>query len=183
MGHRLTSIARFALQGLLIGALLAPSTGFAASQSSVNADDQTVHFTPRTEETETVHFTTQFSASTEQAAAQNDTPEAGGFVVKEEVSWQAAFVSQNAYPRLMADQSYQFTVSVKNVGTASWADDVVFLGTDRPRDRIPGFLREDIVGDNPSGWIEENRVEMAFRNYDPCISCATHFLDLRIERG
>ncbi len=25
--------------------------------------------------------------------------------------------------------------------------------------------------------------EQAIRNYDPCISCATHFLDLRIERG
>ncbi len=25
--------------------------------------------------------------------------------------------------------------------------------------------------------------ERAIRNYDPCISCATHFLDLRIERG
>jgi coenzyme F420-reducing hydrogenase alpha subunit len=24
--------------------------------------------------------------------------------------------------------------------------------------------------------------EQAIRNYDPCISCATHFLDLRIER-
>jgi len=24
--------------------------------------------------------------------------------------------------------------------------------------------------------------EMAIRNYDPCISCATHFLDLRVER-
>ncbi len=26
------------------------------------------------------------------------------------------------------------------------------------------------------------RCEQAIRNYDPCISCATHFLDLRIER-
>ncbi|MGI9646972.1 MAG: Ni/Fe hydrogenase subunit alpha [Acidimicrobiia bacterium] len=25
--------------------------------------------------------------------------------------------------------------------------------------------------------------EQAIRNYDPCISCATHFLDLRIDRG
>jgi len=27
------------------------------------------------------------------------------------------------------------------------------------------------------------KCEQAIRNYDPCISCATHFLDLRIERG
>jgi coenzyme F420-reducing hydrogenase alpha subunit len=25
--------------------------------------------------------------------------------------------------------------------------------------------------------------EQAIRNYDPCISCATHFLDLTIDRG
>jgi coenzyme F420-reducing hydrogenase alpha subunit len=24
--------------------------------------------------------------------------------------------------------------------------------------------------------------EQAIRNYDPCISCATHFLDLRVDR-
>jgi len=29
------------------------------------------------------------------------------------------------------------------------------------------------------GW----RLEQTIRNYDPCISCATHFLDLRIERS
>ena len=27
------------------------------------------------------------------------------------------------------------------------------------------------------------RCEQAIRNYDPCISCATHFLDLRLDRG
>lgn len=27
------------------------------------------------------------------------------------------------------------------------------------------------------------RCEQAIRNYDPCISCATHFLELRVERG
>ena len=25
--------------------------------------------------------------------------------------------------------------------------------------------------------------EQAIRNYDPCISCATHFLNLTVERG
>ena len=28
-----------------------------------------------------------------------------------------------------------------------------------------------------------HRCEQAIRNYDPCISCATHFLDLTVERG
>ena len=27
------------------------------------------------------------------------------------------------------------------------------------------------------------RCEQTIRNYDPCISCATHFLDLTIDRG
>jgi sulfhydrogenase subunit alpha len=27
------------------------------------------------------------------------------------------------------------------------------------------------------------QLEQAIRNYDPCISCATHFLDLKVERG
>lgn len=28
----------------------------------------------------------------------------------------------------------------------------------------------------------QHQLEQAIRNYDPCISCATHFLDLRVER-
>ena len=28
-----------------------------------------------------------------------------------------------------------------------------------------------------------HRCEHAIRNYDPCISCATHFLDLTVDRG
>jgi coenzyme F420-reducing hydrogenase alpha subunit len=27
------------------------------------------------------------------------------------------------------------------------------------------------------------RCEQAIRNHDPCISCATHFLDLTVDRG
>jgi coenzyme F420-reducing hydrogenase alpha subunit len=40
-----------------------------------------------------------------------------------------------------------------------------------------------------NGWIDlpddelRHRCEQTVRNYDPCISCATHFLDLRIDRG
>ena len=43
------------------------------------------------------------------------------------------------------------------------------------------------------GWLDEDtdgealdrlrhRSEMAIRNHDPCISCATHFLNLKVER-
>ena len=39
------------------------------------------------------------------------------------------------------------------------------------------------------GWTDlddhalQHRCEHAIRNYDPCISCATHFLDLTVDRG
>ena len=39
------------------------------------------------------------------------------------------------------------------------------------------------------GWVDlpedelRHRCEQTVRNYDPCISCSTHFLDLRIDRG
>jgi coenzyme F420-reducing hydrogenase alpha subunit len=37
------------------------------------------------------------------------------------------------------------------------------------------------IGD--SDEVLRARCEMAIRNHDPCISCATHFLDLRVDRG
>lgn len=45
-------------------------------------------------------------------------------------------------------------------------------------------LRSFVVGrtslpDDDLQW----QLEQAIRNYDPCISCATHFLDLTVERG
>jgi coenzyme F420-reducing hydrogenase alpha subunit len=39
------------------------------------------------------------------------------------------------------------------------------------------------------GWTDlddhalQHRCEHAIRNYDPCISCATHFLDLTVDRA
>src|SRR5262249_1418869 len=39
-----------------------------------------------------------------------------------------------------------------------------------------------------NGWLDlpdaslRHRWEQPVRNYDPCISCATHFLDLRVDR-
>ena len=48
-------------------------------------------------------------------------------------------------------------------------------------------IEEDLFGvvstmiDAPEEELQL-RCEQAIRNYDPCISCATHFLDLRVER-
>ena len=45
-------------------------------------------------------------------------------------------------------------------------------------------LREFLPGVLDRSDEELTRVaEMVVRNYDPCISCATHFLRLDIERG
>lgn len=48
---------------------------------------------------------------------------------------------------------------------------------------------EDDLRDLVGAWLDlpedalRLRCEQTVRNYDPCISCATHFLDLRIDRG
>jgi coenzyme F420-reducing hydrogenase alpha subunit len=43
------------------------------------------------------------------------------------------------------------------------------------RTLLPGLLHQE------DSQIT-HRLEQAIRNYDPCISCATHFLDMRLER-
>ena len=42
----------------------------------------------------------------------------------------------------------------------------------------------DVVARNADLADDELRAlcEQTIRNYDPCISCATHFLDLEVER-
>jgi sulfhydrogenase subunit alpha len=45
---------------------------------------------------------------------------------------------------------------------------------------VDHFVRQNItLPDDKLTWL----CEQAIRNYDPCISCATHFLTLEIERG
>lgn len=74
--------------------------------------------------------------------------------------YHAAFVGQNAYPTIEIGRCYQFVIQFRNTGRATWYRGVVNLGTDRPRDRIPGFIREDRCSGQPSGWINPNRVEL-----------------------
>lgn len=45
---------------------------------------------------------------------------------------------------------------------------------------LHGFVQAHL--DLPDDQLR-HRCEQAIRNYDPCISCATHFLDLTVERG
>jgi len=57
-----------------------------------------------------------------------------------------------------------------------------------PTSQNQGRIEEDLFGyvqarvdlpDNELQW----QCEQAIRNYDPCISCATHFIDLKVDRG
>lgn len=75
-------------------------------------------------------------------------------------SYAAAWAGQSPYVTLDPEQSGRFWVRFKNTGTETWTKDVLRLGPSRPRDRIPGFTREDVVDKSPSGWITSNRVAM-----------------------
>lgn len=74
--------------------------------------------------------------------------------------YRSAWITQNAYPTLQRGESYRFSIQFRNVGSATWHRGVVNLGTDRSRDRIPGFIREDRRTGQPSGWISGNRVAL-----------------------
>jgi hypothetical protein len=84
------------------------------------------------------------------------------------------FVSQDATAFSMRrGQSHNFTLTVQNIGSETWVKDVVHLGTNRPQDRITGFVRGDVVGDSASGWVNPNRVEWANVNGDPTQTSAS----------
>ena len=48
------------------------------------------------------------------------------------------------------------------------------------QDDLRGFVQERLDFDDERLTHD---CEQAIRNYDPCISCATHFLTLRVDRG
>ena len=67
------------------------------------------------------------------------------------------------------------------------AGDIVSAKIVPPTSQNQGRIEEDLhayvieyldLDDETLQW----QLEQAIRNYDPCISCATHFLDLRVER-
>ncbi|HMB27181.1 MAG TPA: nickel-dependent hydrogenase large subunit, partial [Blastocatellia bacterium] len=63
------------------------------------------------------------------------------------------------------------------------ADANIVPPTSQNQKRIEIDLRQFVSGrlDLPKEQLTR-RCEQAVRNYDPCISCATHFLRLEIER-
>lgn len=77
-----------------------------------------------------------------------------------ETGYHSAFVAQNSYPVLRRNECYRFEIQFRNIGTQRWTPNVVRLGTDRPQDRIPSFVRDDLCTYQPSGWVAPNRVRL-----------------------
>jgi len=52
---------------------------------------------------------------------------------------------------------------------------------------VPGVVlgHHQAAGPGQRGVVHQltHDCEQAIRNYDPCISCATHFLDLTVDRS
>ena len=69
-------------------------------------------------------------------------------------------------------------------GTGTISDAQIVPPTSQNQPSIEADLRTLV-----EGWTElddhalQHRCEHAIRNYDPCISCATHFLDLTVDRA
>ncbi len=83
-------------------------------------------------------------------------------------SYSHQFISQNSYPNLGPGDAYNFTVTVKNSGTATWTKGVVNLATSRSRDRVPRFVREGTAGESViSGWISPNRIQFRETSVSP----------------
>lgn len=75
----------------------------------------------------------------------------------------ASWSTQSNHVTLAKGESAQFTVQFRNDGTTTWnknGDTPMRLGTLRKTDRVPGFIRDDVVTHNTSGWLKENRVQM-----------------------
>lgn len=87
----------------------------------------------------------------------------GIFFELEVGSQRAAWAGQSGYPTLSKNESAEFWVSFRNEGKTTWTKNgntPMRLGTQRAQDRMPLFIREDVQGRNPSGWLQQNRIEM-----------------------
>ena len=74
------------------------------------------------------------------------------------------------------------TYSLDDDGRITAASIVPPTSQNQPRIEadLKGVVQKNLhLPDEELKW----RCEQAIRNYDPCISCATHFLDLTVERG
>lgn len=68
-------------------------------------------------------------------------------------TWRAQYLGQTNPGPLTPGQSATVSVTYKNVGTTTWTQGQVRLGTANPPDRASGFA-------GGSGWIGNNRVQM-----------------------
>ncbi len=69
-------------------------------------------------------------------------------------TWHAQYLGQSNAPHVIKGQSVLVSATYRNTGTATWHQNKVYLGTDRPRDRHSGFSTHS------SGWASPTRVAM-----------------------
>ena len=118
-------------------------------------------------------------------------PRGFGFVNEVDGDGLSAFVAPPLLNPFLADDRVEATLSQGPDGR--WSATALSL-VERTRAELFGevvqhrgerFLRVDREVANTDLPLDDARAraEQAIRNYDPCISCATHFLTLRIERS
>ena len=67
-----------------------------------------------------------------------------------EQGYEAQFISQSAYLTLESGETATSSFTARNIGTATWSNSFVNLGTANPRDRASGMY-------NPADWIASHR--------------------------
>ncbi len=76
------------------------------------------------------------------------------------LDYASKWAGQNSYPTLAPGDSYKFNLSLLNTGNKIWTNDIVKLGTDRSRDRVPRFWLENRLNGDPTQWNTNNRVSL-----------------------
>ena len=139
------------------------------------------------------------TSSTPQVAASTRSKTPPALAPEQPVAWpkrtvrtlasglQVVLAESRAFPKISAQlyfRSGNAVVAHTAPGLAEMTSAVVRTGTaSRESRRIEEDLRQFVPGliTRPAEEITL-RCEQAVRNYDPCISCATHFLRLKIDR-
>lgn len=81
-------------------------------------------------------------------------------VLSEADRYHAKYVGQTGNPTLAPSGSAKFQVFYRNEGNATWQKSVVKLATNRDKDRVSIFRRDDSTNANPSGWSSATRVSL-----------------------
>ncbi len=76
------------------------------------------------------------------------------------LDYSSHWAGQNSFPTLAPGDSYKFNVKFDNIGNKTWERGTVKLGTDRPRDRVSRFFRENRLNGDETMWSSANRIAL-----------------------